>query len=396
MSGESRALFLCSNRTHVETFGPVIGAYRAAGGHPLLATLDEFYGQGAEPLAMQRGLALLYRSHRQGNAQFYGRSPLAIWKDVLAARHWVSQLLKRASARVVVVGNDSGLIEKLVLTTAGARGMKRVLVQDGRLGEAPRTDNLLNRLLKAAKVGLSYPLAVAGLPYLAASEYGAGPVDLVCASGRNGQTRIGQLAPSVPVLLTGQPRYDRLRELADRGAESHAACRAAVTVFTTPFAVDRLGTGPQRAQEAMVAGLSHALMARGIRLVLKPHPREVLDGYRRAAPALEIWTGDPAELLVQSFVAVIGISSVVEEAAILRCPVIVPGEFIHGGRFDAKLPPASVYPRFETTGEALALIRQIESGELTAAPQSAAMMGEIFFDPVVPAAVKVARALLVS
>ena len=94
----------------------------------------------------------------------------------------------------------------------------------------------------------------------------------------------------------------------------------------------------------------------GVKLVVKPHPREDRAAYR-AISDITIWDGaSPSELLARARAAIVGISTVVEEASLMGVPVLALGHSVHGERFATRLPDPKAYPRIES---ASALVEQI-------------------------------------
>jgi CDP-glycerol glycerophosphotransferase (TagB/SpsB family) len=151
----------------------------------------------------------------------------------------------------------------------------------------------------------------------------------------------------------------------------------------------------QAAQVAAVASLHAALTREGFRVVVKPHPRESPEQYAFARP--EVAGGDPADILAVADVAVAGASTVIEEAAILGCPVLVLGSIVHPPAFRSLLPDPSVFPRFDTVAEGVHLIqRQSDPAHRRRLleAQHSVILAEVSFSPGVSAAANVADAIL--
>jgi hypothetical protein len=391
----AQILFLASTVTHVESFAPVIAVLAARGVGATVLTLDRWYGYGAWRAARDRGLRVVEATDPGAPARpFYRRGTLAIWRDVLAAHGPMAAVLGRSGARTIVVGNDSGLLEKLALTIAGRYRWRRILVQDGRLADQPRPSRLSARSRATLRAAASAALRIIGLPYLAASAYGSGDLSAICAAGPGGAATLSRRARrGVAVIITGQPRYDRLGVV---GAQD--ATDGLVALFTSPFTLDGYGPGPQHAQTALAADLAGRLRSVGRTLAIKPHPREDASGYAAAIRhGAEVWSGDAADLLRDSTVAIIGLSTLVEEAVILGRPVVVPGALVHSGPLESLLPDRTAFPRFESVAEAVDLVTRLTSGaerERVLAAQSAGIAGQVSIDPDRPAAVRVADVVL--
>lgn len=396
--GGPTVLWICSNETHVRTFVPVARLLALQGVDNRFAALDAWYGGRSKAVGWDLGVDVtLLSPHRPtGGTSFYRRFALAIWREVLAARPVVNRLVDNHPGAVVVAGNDFGLLEKLVLHTARSLRHRIVLVQDGRLAEArPRQPTRASAFYQSVKQLVSPLIRRAGFPYLAASEYGEFGADVVCATGPESATllaaRAARARRASRVIVTGQPRYDALIPLLDRGLPDTPT----VTLFTTPFAVDGLGKVAQERQEQLVGRLGELLSMRGVKFVVKLHPRDEPAAYIRLIGAAAIASGTAAEAIASSTALVVGISSVIEEAALLRRPIVVPGLFVHGRRFENRLPDPVIYPRYESAEEmADALLRLTDRAGLhVAAEQAAAIADGIAFDPAQTAAARVADAV---
>lgn len=355
-------VFVCSNPTHVRTFEPVVGELSRMGHHSSLLTLDLYYGGGSLAEAASRGVdaQLLERSKGQLAAPFYDRPVLSIWADVVSARLPLARQLTILRPDRVVVGNDFGLMEKLVLWAAGSAGVTRVLVQDGRLSrDRPRPPGLRGAVGRHARRGLSAVLRGLGLGYLAMSEYGEGPAEVVCASDRaSAELLLDRGRGRARVVVTGQPRFDAYRVSRPAADPARMAARN-VVFFTTPFEADRLGTRPQASQLALALSLAAVAREVGGTLIIKPHPRDEQD-YDVSLNREVVVDRRPAmDVLAGAWVAILGISTVVEEAGLAGVPVIVPGQVIHEHRFDGQLPDSQVYPRFESAEQAAGLLSRL-------------------------------------
>lgn len=348
--------FVASNDTHVDLFRPVIAELEGHGTQTILGCLDSLYGQGAA--ARAANLELQAEQVAGGvtvTSSFYRRSVHAIWRDVLRCRRPAREWLAARAPEVVVVGNDRGLIEKLIIHAAHAQGCRVVLVQDGVLAPVPpRPAGLHPRMFALTKRAGSVLLRAIGLPYLSASRYGQGGADVLCASGPHGAETFRLLGvPARRIVVTGQPRFDAYRAVAGATEEE----RQLVVAFTTPFEDAGIGEDLQGRQIAMVAAIAQELRARGVQFRVKPHPREAADAYATATGDASVVVGGSAVgILRLCAIAIVGMSTVVDEAGLLGVPIVVPGQVIHAGRLDRQLPPADQYPRFETAREGADLI----------------------------------------
>ena len=390
----SKIAFVASNDTHVDMFAPVIADLADRGVDAVIGSLDSLYNQGVVGRAVERQLEVEpVVPHARVAGNFYRRPLPTVWKDVLASRAAARRWLRRSQASVVVLGNDRGLIEKLIIAYARREGMRIILVQDGALSAVRRRrPTARGRLADVLKYWASALLRQLGLGFLAASHYGQGDVDRICATGPHGAQVFGLLgADQRQVCITGQPRFDALST-----SRSAAAAHPMMAVaFTTPFADTGLGIDLQQRQNQLMADLASELASRGVPFSVKPHPRDA--SFRDGVPLTampNILAGPVAEVLTNCGVAIVGISTVLDEAGIAGVPVVVPGQVLHAGQFDARLPPGDAYPWFETARAGADLIgrlledRQYRSDVL--ARQQASVSTRVYWNPDESAAKRVA------
>lgn len=389
--------FIASNDTHVSQFFPVMAELEGRGVTTTLSSLDSLYNQGATARAAALGVRVEpLVPNVTVVSSFYRRPVVAIWRDVLRCRRPIRDWLRSSAPKVVVLGNDRGLVEKLILVTAHRQGSRVVLVQDGVLAPVrPRPANLRRRLFLAAKRTGSAALRPIGLSYLLASRYGEGGADVLCASGPHGIETFRQLGvPADRIITTGQPRFDGLRPALGSREEG----RRLVVAFTTPFKDAGIGADLQDRQTALLADMARELLGRGIPFRVKPHPRESAQTYADVLgdPALII-DGSSGDALRQCAIAVVGMSTVVDEAGLNGVPVVVPGQVVHAGRLDSHLPPAGRYPWFESAPEGAALIASLLEDDVARADlrrrQQDEVSARIFVDPERSAAAHVADAI---
>ncbi len=351
------AMFVTSTEIQVATFGPVNDELQKRGISAAFLCLDAYYGWCSANAWQTRGVrSRILPARREIPAgSFYHRHALSVWRDVIAARRPVRLEFGHSHPSVVVLGNDRGLIEKLVVAEAHRRGIPVVLVQDGFISDEPAAERR-NIPYSVAKRVASRIVLAAGYPYLASTTYGLGKSDVMCATGEDSRRLLVRLGvPASRVVVTGQPRYDVLlgREPA-RGQN--------VIFFSTPFVSAGLGNTAYEQQTTLVSALGKALQAADRRFVLKPHPREdaraLSAGLSDARVAIA--DGPVLEILQQASVAIVGISSVLEEAVLMGVPVIVPGRVIYGDRFEKSLPPASAFPRFESAADGVRLLERLD------------------------------------
>lgn len=393
------ALLVASNDTHVSLFAPIAAALDHRGVTSSVVSLDPYYGQGASAASRQASLDVIELQRRRAprsEQRFYARPVLDMWLDALDARRALERLIADRGPSFVLLGNDHGLLEKAAIREARRAGAMTILVQDGRLAPRPRLRGMRAWLTRTAKGWLSPALRAAGVPYLAASDYGSGGTDLVCASGDAGAEILrARSTRGSRIVVTGQPRYDRLMGMARRREPP----RWDVVVFTTPFAAAGLGADVQAAQEALVLDLHRWALDTGRRLAVKPHPRERGESYSQLRAHGAVLTGDAAEAMVEARVAVIGMSTVLDEAAVVGTPVVVPGAVVHRPGMDGLLPPRDPYARGESLPELISLIEAMDDSAARADAlrrQAEYARRQLFTDPASTAAERIVAAMLGS
>ena len=338
------AMFVLSNDIHARMFGPVAREMRTLGWRSVALPLDAWYGQDAATAASAQQLELVEPETMgaRPDGGFYGRPAPFVIRDAVRARKPLRRAIRTTRPDVVIVGNDRGLIEKAALAAARRAGAATVLVQDGAIGERSADEpDRIRRLWRRARMAVSGVLTQVGLGTYAATAYGLGGCDLVCVSGPEG--RAAMLARGVPagrLVEVGQPRYDEIGAI--EPSSGHG-----VVWFTTPFAAQNLGTERQARQHGFVLEATTACRHAGIPFSVRPHPREAPAPYAEvvAAGATLRTDSTAAQVLATAEAAVVGISSVVDEAAILGVPVMVPAGPLADAGLEALLPPAVAYPR---------------------------------------------------
>ncbi len=353
-----QVVFVASNGTHCRSFAPVIRECDSRGVASVVLSLDQYYAQGASQTARELDLSVIELPRRRGRATragYYARSLLRIWFDTIAAVPEARKAISDTHPCAVVVGNDHGLLEKVALREARLAGVRSILVQDGRLAPRPSAINLASRFHRWLKGTASVILRRLGLGFLAASDYGSGGADIICASGRVSATILSRRAAKPSrVVITGQPRYDHLA-----GIVRPQEPKWDVVMFTTPFVAAGLSSVAEQRQHELTGLVASWASRRGLRFAVKPHPREENGAYAELG-ADRVTSTTAGEVLAKTGVAITGISTLIEEAALMECPVLVLGELVHDASFEVLLPPRSVYPRLDTFNQLETQISRIE------------------------------------
>ena len=111
--------------------------------------------------------------------------------------------------------------------------------------------------------------------------------------------------------------------------------------------------------------IARTLQSAEVPFSVKPHPREQAADYD-SIEGLDARSADdsPSGTLVGAELALVGISTVIEEAVLARVPVAVLGRRVHGTAFDAHLPDADAFPRVESGEDVLRLVMSLRDGSI--------------------------------
>jgi len=248
------------------------------------------------------------------------------------AKGQIAKLIRARQPAVVLLGNDIGMIESLIIARARSIGAQTLLVQDGILGSHLRPRSTF-RTMMARGVRALFGLG-------RGQVYGSGGADLVAVMGK--QARSLLVAGGVHeqrVNVTGQPRYDvfgpgstaidsagrRLR--LNLGIPANARV---VAIFTQPMSRFRYMAS---AQWNVVLGEMLSLGGEPFdadAIVVKLHPADLLKEFkaihgqmlrRRGIRVLQ--HEDLASILAACDVVVVHTSTVALEAMIFGKPVVM-------------------------------------------------------------------------
>jgi hypothetical protein len=349
------AIFVLSNDLHAKMFATVAAELDAMDWRSVGLPLDAWYDQAAATTASSLGLEVFVPdlTRTPPRIPFYDRPAPLIVLDAVHARGPIRRAITALDPSVVVVGNDRGLLEKAALEEARRFGARTVLVQDGTIGvRATQERTIRRRLWRAARRSLSILAGRLGLRSFVATEYGSWGCDRICVSGPAAcRVFVERGVPEGRIIETGQPRYDGI-------IGSSVAGPSGIVWFTSPFAAQNLGSERQTAQVELVADVAAACASAGIPFAIRPHPREELHQYDRAlnAGADARVGGDAAAVLAGAEAAMMSISTVVDEAAILGVPVMIPGGPMADPALDDLLPPTGRYPRVSSGADVVRLV----------------------------------------
>jgi hypothetical protein len=204
-------------------------------------SLYRYYGQSPKTSLDNLGADCLEELERSWGNQDYWR---VSWFDkllmVLDIRFHLHAMLRKDKPALVVVGNDIGLVERILIRTAKKFRIPTLLVQDGILRRKNRLPDPLETHLKEVFfriMGIS-PNRIYGLGGTTSmAVMGQFTYDLLKDQGRDMQD----------VFITGQPRFDKYAEsLQAEGGRDHQIhelrrelnippARSTVGFFTQPL-----------------------------------------------------------------------------------------------------------------------------------------------------------------
>jgi len=329
-----RRIWLCaSNSTHLAMWSSVARCLRARNGYSFLdlLSLGAYYG----PIkAAGRGLGWrCIELPRQGTRKpYWDCNILERTRAALDAKRHIAALMKDRPPALIVLGNDIGIIESLIIAAARSGAAKTLLVQDGILGSQDRERPGIRAWIRRAT------RAALGLP--TGTLYGSGGTDMIAVMGGRGQQWMSARGVDPQrIVITGQPRYDVLVRNEPRGRSGGGAHHKPqgwggrsrlVGIFSQPmmrYNYER----PQRWDVIMRAILT-AVTQLGLSYsaVVKLHPAEVRSEFlKRYRTLLKIGRirllqhEDSAAVLRAIDLAIVHTSTVGLEAMFLGKPVIL-------------------------------------------------------------------------
>lgn len=181
-------LFVCSNENQSIIFLHVAKFLRDQGICVTFLSLDHYYNQHASKHPRQEDFPLYELKSSLCSGNWYElpwsrREPIAF-----EARRELQALLVDIQPRCIVVGNDIGMLEQLVIRLATESSINTALVQDGLLETAP-----------ALNQDGPNPILM-----------GDGGCELLCLWGSHIAKRMRERGIGGRIALTGNPRYDSL------------------------------------------------------------------------------------------------------------------------------------------------------------------------------------------
>lgn len=318
MSSLRRILFACSSALHVKLFMPTLRAVIEQGRfQPVVVSLDSFYrgihGNVSSAIAAQR-LDLPIEQITATRADD-GSRLIRTFKRAWAARRDgledFKRILVRNQATLLVLGNDTGHIERAAIAAARSLGIATLLVQDGFVSDQFSVDWRGRLTLLGTKTWLAL-----GGSHLGRVPYGMGGCDHIAAHGEKWAHMLSdrQCGAHAAVHITGHPSLDISR------AGSDALDTQDVSYFCTNFLS---GMGDAQAHERQIQEilqLREVLDRRhpdSIVLHIKLHPADDVTTYKKLqdVPGLQLHADiELAALVARSWFCVTNISSAALES----------------------------------------------------------------------------------
>ena len=310
MSGPRRVCFVCSSALHVKLFAPTIRRVASMGRlQPIIVSLDQFYAGihgnvTACAEVMQLPAVIVDAGFGPGGGGLMSR----IFAAQGAGMRAMVALLNDGGTGLVVLGNDTGHAERVVITAARSLGVPTLLVQDGFL-----FDQFPAGLSGTLRLTLRQLwLAVGGIR-LGWVPYGMGGCDAIAVHGIGWRKSIcrGVRRTTNRIVVTGHPALislDDQRVVPLTGQE--------VLFFCSNFLSAHKDAAAHQDQIGEILALQRLLMVRygeNASLHVKLHPADRLEDYEALTglPGITLHKdGALDELIRKSWLCVTNISSV--------------------------------------------------------------------------------------
>lgn len=205
MSKPRRVCFVCSSALHVKLFAPTIRRVASVGRlQPIIVSLDRFYlgiHGNVTVCAKELQLPAVILDAGFGRAD-QGGVIARIFSAQGAGRRAMVALLNDGGTRLVVLGNDTGHAERVVISAARSLGISTLLVQDGFLSDQFPAGFFGTLMLGLRKLWL----AVGGFR-LGWVPYGMGGCDAIASHGIGWIETIDRVKQGATrrIVVTGHP-----------------------------------------------------------------------------------------------------------------------------------------------------------------------------------------------
>lgn len=321
-----------SNANHVRMMGPGAEVLHARGEDVRILTTDAWYGQGSAAAAARLSCAAESLPAPPGRgaddwfATPWDRRLLAT--DAAAPR--VRSIVESLGPRAVLLGNDTGLLEQLVISAARDLGVPTILMQDADFVASQARTRPTGQLL-----------------------LGEGGCDAALAWGPRGAEYYRALGLSIPIHHVGSPKISNTLPAAEEGLIRDEYELGDASVILVPLqCCARYGMLSEEGERTHFLDIVDAVSAVSEhRVIVTPHPSHTPaeGGWYRAACAARptvAWVDDrPSTDLLPAADVVVGIDSAfLLDAVALGVPAVAA---TFGVRW-AKTEYESAIPVFET------------------------------------------------
>lgn len=206
---ELRVWFFASNFTHMSMWQSVIRALRNRSSALKIdvISLALYYGQSTTAMYSNLYAEKIVVLKRQWSTDIYWNAGL-VNKAIMffAAFFAVKALFSKRQVNLVVLGNDIGLVERIIIKRATVLGIPTLLVQDGILRRKNRLPSRIERAIKSAWFSA---LGISGNRI-----YGLGRTTAVAVMGTYTYELLKELGRDPEsIFITGQPRFDRYAQI---------------------------------------------------------------------------------------------------------------------------------------------------------------------------------------
>lgn len=356
-SEHSIILFCVSNSTHVKMWKPVISAMRKKVDQVSIEilSLDTYYSQSPLSLIKNANADRFHILDRKwSSTTFWAVTGFKKLLMLIEGMLRIYLILRKTYPKTVVLGNDIGIFEVMIIKVASRMQIPTVLVQDGILNGNLRRDR--NEQVSDKRKAVMSLLKMSGL--YRNHIYGHGNTTAMAVMGQYTYDLLQNEGKDMKeVFITGQPRFDEYANIIQSGAGKAGSNEArrkygipedafVVSFFTQPF----ISYGLMKPEhwdyiiETVFASVGEAIMNTDCRLVVKLHPAEHLidfiDRYSKYIDPLgnRVVLDEKIGLNDAIFMAdlvIVNSSTVSLEAILFDKPVIMldPYEFLDDYKF---------------------------------------------------------------
>jgi hypothetical protein len=278
MSRPRRVCFVCSSALHVELFAPTIRRVASIGRlQPIIVSLDKFYAGihgNVTACAEELQLPAVIVDAGFGRGDRDGGLMARIFAAQGAGMRAMVALLNDGGTGLVVLGNDTGHAERVVITAARSLGVPTLLVQDGFLFDQFPAGFSGTLRLTLRRLWLSV-----GGNRLGWVPYGMGGCDAIAVHGIGWLETIcrGKSHATRRIVVTGHPVLT--------SPDDHLVSPVAgsdVLFFCSNFLSAFKDAAAHQDQVGQILALQKLLMARygeNAALHVKLHPADRLEDY---------------------------------------------------------------------------------------------------------------------